>query len=91
MKILIDTAKKSGKDVSSLKHGLVSGAALPKSLRSACICARVIFDEKGHEPLLTELHQRIHDVRASPDGLLYALTDEDRGALIRIEPANAAK
>src|SRR5262249_47380385 len=34
LKILLDTAAKSGKDVSSLKRGLVSGAALPSSLRN---------------------------------------------------------
>ena len=34
LKILIDTAEKSGKDASSLKRGLVSGAALPASLRA---------------------------------------------------------
>ncbi len=33
VKILLDSAEKSGKDVSSLKRGLVSGAALPASLR----------------------------------------------------------
>ena len=33
LKILLDTAGKSGKDVSSLRRGLVSGAALPASLR----------------------------------------------------------
>jgi phenylacetate-CoA ligase len=33
LKILLDNAAKSGKDVSSLKRGLVSGAALPSSLR----------------------------------------------------------
>ena len=33
LKILLDTAEKSGKDVSSLKRALVSGAALPASLR----------------------------------------------------------
>ncbi|MFY9684250.1 MAG: AMP-binding protein [Pseudolabrys sp.] len=33
LKILLDTAEKSGKDASSLKRGLVSGAALPASLR----------------------------------------------------------
>ncbi len=33
LKILLDTAGKAGKDVSSLKRGLVSGAALPSSLR----------------------------------------------------------
>jgi len=33
LKILLDAAAKSAKDVSSLKRGLVSGAALPASLR----------------------------------------------------------
>jgi phenylacetate-CoA ligase len=33
LKILLDTAEKSGKDVSSIRRGLVSGAALPASLR----------------------------------------------------------
>jgi phenylacetate-CoA ligase len=33
LKILFDIAEKSGKDLSSLKRGLVSGAALPPSLR----------------------------------------------------------
>lgn len=33
LKILLDTAEKSGKDASSIKRGLVSAAALPASLR----------------------------------------------------------
>lgn len=53
---------------------------------------RVTMDAKGRpqrpwEPLLTELKQRIREVRQGPDGLLYLLTDEDAGALLRIEPA----
>ena len=34
LKILLDAGAKAGKDVSSIKRGLVSGAALPSSLRS---------------------------------------------------------
>jgi phenylacetate-CoA ligase len=34
LKILLDTAAKTGKDASSIKRGLVSGAALPSSLRA---------------------------------------------------------
>jgi phenylacetate-CoA ligase len=34
LKILLDTAAKAGKDTSSIKRALVSGAALPASLRS---------------------------------------------------------
>ena len=33
LKVLLDTAEKSGKDASSIKRALVSGAALPASLR----------------------------------------------------------
>ena len=51
---------------------------------------RVVMNDKleelRRETLLTELHQRIRDVRQGPDGLLYVITDEDDGALLRIEP-----
>jgi glucose/arabinose dehydrogenase len=32
--------------------------------------------------------QRVRDVRQGPDGLLYVLTDEANGSLIRLEPAS---
>ena len=38
------------------------------------------------QPLLTELKQRIREVKQGPDELLYLLTDEDAGTLLRIEP-----
>jgi glucose/arabinose dehydrogenase len=44
------------------------------------------LEELRRETLLTELHQRIRDVRQGPDGLLYVVTDEDDGALLRLEP-----
>jgi aldose sugar dehydrogenase len=53
---------------------------------------RIVFNEKSEElrrePLLMELKQRIREVRQGPDGLLYVLTAEDQGALLRIEPAD---
>ena len=45
------------------------------------------LEEMRRETLLDDLHQRIRDVRQGPDGLLYLLTDEDDGAVLRIEPA----
>ena len=45
------------------------------------------FEELRRESLLTGLHQRIRDVKAGPDGLLYVATDEEQGAILRIEPA----
>jgi glucose/arabinose dehydrogenase len=51
---------------------------------------RILFNEKmeelRREALLRELGQRIRDVRQGPDGLLYLLTDEKEGAVLRIEP-----
>jgi len=53
---------------------------------------RILFNEKmeelRRESLLVELRQRIRDVRQGPDGLLYLLTDEKEGAVLRIEPAS---
>jgi aldose sugar dehydrogenase len=52
---------------------------------------RVVFNEKTEEirreSMLRDFRQRIREVREGPDGLLYLLTDEDDGALLRIEPA----
>jgi aldose sugar dehydrogenase len=51
---------------------------------------RVVLNDKleelRRETLLAELHQRIRDVRQGPDGLLYVITDEDDGTLLRLEP-----
>jgi glucose/arabinose dehydrogenase len=53
---------------------------------------RILFNENmqelRRESLLADLRQRIRDVRQGPDGLLYVLTDEKQGAVLRIEPAN---
>lgn len=53
---------------------------------------RVVLNDKleelRRESLLTDLHQRIRDVRQGPDGKLYVITDEDNGVLLRIEAAN---
>ncbi|MDX1563321.1 MAG: PQQ-dependent sugar dehydrogenase [Gammaproteobacteria bacterium] len=46
------------------------------------------FEELRREVLLEDLHQRIRDVRQGPDGLLYVVTDEEAGAVLRIAPAN---
>ena len=51
---------------------------------------RLIFNDRGllvrQQSLLRELRQRIREVKQGPDGLIYALTDAEDGALLRIEP-----
>jgi glucose/arabinose dehydrogenase len=52
---------------------------------------RIVFNEDGdeirREMLLVELRQRVREVRQGPDGLIYLLTDEAQGAVLRLEPA----
>jgi glucose/arabinose dehydrogenase len=55
--------------------------------------ARVTFNAKGlptgrDHSMLAELNQRIREVKPGPDGLIYVLTDETFGAVLRIEPAS---
>lgn len=44
------------------------------------------WEELHRESMFRDLQQRIRDVRQGPDGLLYVLTAENDGALMRIEP-----
>ena len=51
---------------------------------------RLILNDRGllvrQQSLLRSLGQRIREVKQGPDGLIYLLTDEDDGALLRLEP-----
>ena len=44
------------------------------------------WEELHRESMFHELQNRIRDVRQGPDGLLYVLTEEADGALIKMEP-----
>jgi len=51
---------------------------------------RITFEQGRpiqREPMLVDLHQRIREVRQGPDGLLYLLTDENPGVILKVEPA----
>jgi glucose/arabinose dehydrogenase len=63
--------------VGSLKFGYLDRIELSEPFKG-----HVVREHK----LLTELGARIRDVRQGPDGLLYVLTDEARGQLIRLMP-----
>ena len=71
----------------------ISSARIGQIPRTGGLERVVVNEELGEirrERLLTELRQRIANVRQGPDGLLYVLTDRldsEDGALLRIEPA----
>jgi glucose/arabinose dehydrogenase len=73
------------------------GAVFVGGLRNGTgqFVARVTFNAKGlptgrDHSMLADLKQRIREVKPGPDGLLYVLTDETAGAILRVEPAVAA-
>lgn len=50
---------------------------------------RIVFNDNGEirrESLLREFRKRIRDIRQGLDGLLYVLTDEPEGMILRIAP-----
>lgn len=67
----------------SLFTGALSGARLIR-LRLNPAGERVVEEE----PLLTELRERIRDVRQGPDGALWLLTDSPNGRVLRVAPAD---
>jgi aldose sugar dehydrogenase len=75
--------------VSSDKYGASwRGNLLVGSLKFGYLDRIVLQGRKviREEKLLTELNQRIRDVRQGPDGLIYVLTDASNGQLIRLLP-----
>lgn len=71
----------------SLFVGSLKFAYLDRIELSAPFGGKVVRESK----LLTEVGERIRDVRQGPDGLLYVLTDSANGKLIRLLPAQPNK
>ncbi|WP_038904618.1 PQQ-dependent sugar dehydrogenase [Dickeya zeae] len=63
------------------RHSLFIGALAGTNLiRLSLEGDRIVSQER----LLTELGERIRDVRVGPDGYLYVLTDQDNGKLLKV-------
>ena len=73
------------------KNNLFVGSARYGEIRGFGHLERVVLNDKfediRREMLMGDLHQRFRDVRQGPDGNIYALTDQEVGALLKIEPA----
>lgn len=74
--------------VSGSKFPHWNGDLLVGALRDQMLVRLVLDGEKvvREERLLQGLVGRIRDVRMGPDGLVYLLTDDAEGALLRLEP-----
>ena len=77
----------------SWKNNLFVGGLQFGAIRGTGQMHRIVFnaswEEIRREALFVELRQRIRNVRQGPDGLLYVLTDEDDGAILKLEPSNS--
>jgi glucose/arabinose dehydrogenase len=63
------------------KDNLFIGALKDRMLVRLTLRGEKVVDE---ERILTDLDERIRDVRQGPDGCLYILTDSPNGKLIRL-------
>jgi glucose/arabinose dehydrogenase len=75
------------------KNNLFTGGMRQGEVPRSGHLERIDFNDKWEElhreSMLHELQQRIRDVRQGLDGLLYLLTAENDGTLLRLEPAPA--
>jgi glucose/arabinose dehydrogenase len=81
----------TGDKLAAWRGNAFVGSMMEGRTRATGHVQRITFSDDGQpiqrEPILAQLRQRIRDVRPGPDGLLYVLTDQNPGALLRIEPA----
>jgi len=74
------------------KNSLFVASARRGQINGTGALIRLVLNEQlqevRQEVLLTDLHQRFKDVRQGPDGLLYAVTDEDKSVVLRIGPGD---
>lgn len=72
------------------KGNLIVASARRGQINGTGGLVRVVFNDKlqemRQEILLGDLHQRFKDVTQGPDGLLYAITDEENAVVLRICP-----
>jgi len=73
------------------KNNLFITSARRGQINGTGAIIRVVFNDQlqelRQEVLLDGLHQRFKDIRQGPDGLLYALTDEDNSIVVQLAPA----
>jgi aldose sugar dehydrogenase len=69
--------------IGGVRYGEIAGTG-----RIQRIVLNTAMEETSRETLLEDKRWRIRDIRQGPDGLLYVITDERNGALLRIEPAD---
>jgi aldose sugar dehydrogenase len=83
----------TGDRLAAWKGNLFVGGVRYGEIAGTGSLSRIVFNENmqeiRRESLFGDLRHRIRDVRQGPDELLYVLTDETDGVLMRIEPVES--
>jgi glucose/arabinose dehydrogenase len=72
-----------GKPLAGLDGALLAGGLMSRDVR----VLRIGADGRPGPERRIEIGARVRDVRVGPDGLVYVLTDEPEGRIIRLAPA----
>ena len=77
------------------KGNLFAGALMTGRMPNTGHLERLIFSENGEELgrewLLKDIGKRVRDVRQGPDDLIYVISDETDGAMLKLEPVERAE
>jgi aldose sugar dehydrogenase len=80
----------SGNKFPAWQGNLIVCSTVRGRVNGASGVERVVFNDKmwetRRETFLMELKQRMRDIRQGPDGLIYLLTEEVDGAVLKVEP-----
>ena len=81
----------SGDKLPPWQGNMIVGSMMEGRIPGTGHIERIVFNSRGQEirreSVLGELNSRITGVAEGPEGYLYALTDEENGALLRLESA----
>ena len=77
--------------VTSERYPGWKGSVLVGALKARALVRLTLDGERvtGEERLLTDLEERIRDIRQGPDGWIYLLTDAPEGRILRLAPTIA--
>ena len=79
----------SGDKIPEWQGNLLVGSMVEGRIPGSGHLERLVFNSRGEElrreSLLRKFRARVSDVQQGPDGYVYVLLDEERGALLRLE------
>ena len=83
MSLLLEWLFYDGDIFPAWKGNLFVGTLVNKDVRRLVLDKGKVVEE---HIMFTEIGERIRDIKVGPDGLLYILTDDSNGSVIKVSP-----